>query len=68
MLEMTDGGEGYQVCKAGETLDSRQTTLLKMFGVVTAEFRVDMTAYWSRAKGAVTILERKEGEMDTDGK
>jgi mRNA turnover protein 4 len=63
MLEMADGEEGYQVCKAGETLDSRQTTLLKMFGIATAEFRVDMKAYWSREKGVVTTL-KKENEMD----
>lgn len=66
MLEMTDG-PGYQVCKAGEVLDSRQTTLLKMFGVATAEFRVALKAYWTRSTGEVKVLEKKEGEMDVDG-
>ncbi|KAJ9193031.1 hypothetical protein DTO166G4_8213 [Paecilomyces variotii] len=66
VLEMTDGN-GYQVCKEGEVLDSRQTTLLKMFGVATAEFRVGMKAYWSRKTGEVKVLEKKEGEMDVDG-
>jgi mRNA turnover protein 4 len=64
MLGM-DGG--YPVCKAGETLDSRQTTLLKMFGVRLAEFEVDMKVRWSREEGEVTVLESKD-EMDVDAK
>jgi mRNA turnover protein 4 len=64
MLEM-DGG--YPVCKAGETLDSRQTTLLKMFRVRLAEFKVDMKVRWSREEGEVAVLERKD-EMDLDAK
>jgi len=68
MLELTDGAEGYVVCKEGQVLDSKQTTLLKMFGVATAEFRVDMKARWDRKSGKVTILEDKtgQGEMETD--
>lgn len=34
----------YQVCKEGEVLDSRQTRLLKLFGVATAEFTVQLLA------------------------
>src|SRR5436305_9847389 len=34
----------YEVCKEGQTLDSRQTRLLKMFGVAMAEFRVRIVA------------------------
>lgn len=30
----------YEVCKEGEILDSRQTALLKQFGIQTSEFRV----------------------------
>lgn len=63
MLEM-DGG--YPVCKKGDVLDSRQTTLLKMFGVAVSEFTVDMKAYWTRESGEVTVLEKKEGEMEID--
>jgi mRNA turnover protein 4 len=66
MLELTDGQEGYPVCKEGEVLDSRQTTLLKMFGVATAEFKVDLKAQWTRSTGEVTILEKDEG-MEVDG-
>ncbi|GAQ09835.1 ribosome assembly factor mrt4 [Aspergillus lentulus] len=66
MLELTDGQEGYPVCKEGEVLDSRQTTLLKMFGVATAEFKVDLKAQWTRSTGDVKILEKDEG-MEVDG-
>jgi mRNA turnover protein 4 len=34
----------YRVCKEGEILDSRQTRLLKLFGVATAEFKVQLVA------------------------
>ncbi len=37
----------YTVCKEGDVLNSHQTALLKLFGVVTAEFRLQMTAYVS---------------------
>lgn len=62
MLEMT---EGYVVCREGETLDSRQTTLLKMFGVAISEFHVDLKALWTRSSGEVKILDK--GDMEVDG-
>lgn len=34
----------YTVCKEGNVLDSRQTRLLKLFGVATAEFTVRLVA------------------------
>jgi mRNA turnover protein 4 len=34
----------YSVCKEGDVLDSRQTRLLKLFGVATAEFTVQLLA------------------------
>lgn len=34
----------YRVCKEGQMLDSRQTRLLKLFGVATAEFKVQLVA------------------------
>jgi ribosomal protein L10 len=37
-------GEGYAVCKEGDVLDSRQTRLLKLFGVCLSEFRVKVLA------------------------
>lgn len=64
MLELTDDQEGYQVCRKGETLDSRQTTLMKMFGVTSSEFKVDLKAYWSRSNNEVKILD--QGSMEVD--
>lgn len=40
-------GEPYVVCKEGDMLDSRQTRLLKLFGVCLSEFKVQVTAYVS---------------------
>jgi mRNA turnover protein 4 len=34
----------YTVCKEGEVLDSRQTRLLKLFGVATSQFTVQLLA------------------------
>lgn len=34
----------YTVCREGDQLDSRQTRLLKLFGVATAEFTVKLVA------------------------
>jgi mRNA turnover protein 4 len=34
----------YEICKEGDVLDSRQTRLLKMFGVAVAEFSVELLA------------------------
>jgi mRNA turnover protein 4 len=54
--------EGYVVCRAGETLDSRQTTLLKIFGVRMAEFKVSLKAVWEKSIGTV----REIGQMEVD--
>ncbi|CRG84444.1 mRNA turnover protein 4 homolog [Talaromyces islandicus] len=66
MLELTDGEEGYLVCREGETLDSRQTTIMKMFGVASSEFRVLMKAQWDREDHKVTVLEKSDTEMDVE--
>ncbi|CAL3966385.1 unnamed protein product [Diplocarpon coronariae] len=47
----------YTVCKEGEVLDSRQTRLLKLFGVATADFTVKLVAYWSAATNEVTEVQ-----------
>ena len=47
----------YVVCKEGEVLGSGQTTLLKMFGVATAEFVVGVRAYWVGRTGEVVIID-----------
>ncbi|KAI9683126.1 MAG: mRNA turnover and ribosome assembly protein [Trizodia sp. TS-e1964] len=43
----------YVVCTEGDILDSRQTRLLKMFGVAAADFSVQLLAYWSAATNEV---------------
>jgi len=35
----------YTVCEEGDVLDSRQTRLLKLFGVATSNFTVQLVAY-----------------------
>ena len=52
----------YEVCKEGEMLGSQQTTLLKMFGVATAEFKVGLRACWIAADGRVEVMD--EGDVD----
>ncbi|KAK7530494.1 mRNA turnover protein-like protein 4 [Phyllosticta citricarpa] len=46
----------YTVCKEGETLNSHQTALLKLFGVAMAEFKIQLKAYYSAAKQDVTEI------------
>ena len=59
---------GYTICKEGEVLDSRQTRLLKLFGVCLSEFRVKVVAYWSAANGEVTEVEAAAEEEQEDEK
>lgn len=55
----------YTVCKEGEVLGSAQTALLKMFGVASAEFRVELRAVWAAESGSVDVLsEHTEGTGD----
>jgi mRNA turnover protein 4 len=60
----------YEVCKEGQVLGSAQTTLLKMFGVATAEFHVKLKAYWTKETGEVVVLQGSDtsggGDMDVD--
>lgn len=46
--------EPYTVCKEGEVMNSHQTALLKMFGVAMADFKIDLTAYYSKETESVT--------------
>jgi mRNA turnover protein 4 len=68
VLGTEDGqGEPYTVCREGDVLDSRQTRLLKLFGVCLSEFRVKLRAYWTASNGEVTILEAADQDaMDGD--
>ncbi|GJC95657.1 Ribosomal protein L10 [Colletotrichum higginsianum IMI 349063] len=48
------GGDDYVVCREGDVLDSRQTRLLKLFGICLSEFKVKVLGYWSASTGKVT--------------
>jgi len=52
----------YTLCREDQLLNSNQTALLKLFGIVMAEFRVKIEGYWSRESQDVT----KVGAMDED--
>lgn len=47
----------YTVCKEGQTLNSHQTALLKLFGVAMAEFTLQIKAYWSASTSEVIEVE-----------
>ena len=55
----------YTVCREGDVLDSKQTRLLKQFGIACAEFRINLIGYWSKVNGDVQVL-RKAEEMEVD--
>ncbi|KAF4828097.1 Ribosome assembly factor mrt4 [Colletotrichum tropicale] len=59
-------GEGYTVCKEGDTLDSRQTRLLKLFSICLSEFKVQVMAHWSAASGEATEVNPNAMEADSD--
>ncbi|KAF3079577.1 mRNA turnover and ribosome assembly protein [Orbilia oligospora] len=56
--------EEYTVCEEGDVLNSQQTRLLKLFGVVTSEFKVKLSAYWSSADSEVKEIDVMEEEED----
>ena len=58
----------FKVCREGDILGSGQTTLLKMFGVAMAEFRVAVMAYWERETGRVVSFGEDGSErVDVEG-
>ncbi|EPS44561.1 hypothetical protein H072_1445 [Dactylellina haptotyla CBS 200.50] len=52
--------EPYTVCEEGDVLNSQQTRLLKLFGVVTAEFKITPIAYWNSTDSQVKQLDAME--------
>ena len=52
--------EGYEVCKEGDVLDSRQTSILKIFGVRMAEFKMDLQAVFDKTNGTVKSMDTME--------
>ena len=65
VLESTEGGV-FTICREGEVLGSGQSTLLKMFGVAMAEFRVGIEAYYVRETGEVKVV-REGGDAKVVG-
>ena len=57
----------HLVCREGDILGSGATTLLKMFGVAIAEFKVELRAYWSASSGDVIDLGDRQREGVEDG-
>lgn len=55
----------HSVCKRGDILDSKQTRLMKQFGIACADFRINLIGYWSKKNGDVQIL-KQVNEMDVD--
>ncbi|EXJ78839.1 hypothetical protein A1O1_09241 [Capronia coronata CBS 617.96] len=64
--EQPDGSmaeeEGYLVCRRGDALDSRQTSILKILGVRMSEFRIGLKAVFDKKEATV----REVGGMDVD--
>ena len=60
--ESMDDDEGYLVCKEGDTLDSRQTSILKILGVRMSEFKIRLRAVFDKANSTV----RQIGAMEVD--
>ena len=56
-----DGEEGYLICKEGDVLDSRQTSLLKILGARMSEFKMGLRAVYDKKTGEVQELGRLEG-------
>ncbi|KIW90906.1 uncharacterized protein Z519_08689 [Cladophialophora bantiana CBS 173.52] len=64
-----DEEEGYLVCREGDTLDSRQTAILKILGVRMSEFRIGLRAVFEKRLKAVFEKEtmvQVPGVMDID--
>ncbi|KIV93285.1 hypothetical protein B0A52_09026 [Exophiala mesophila] len=61
--EAMDDDEGYLVCREGDKLDSRQTSILKILGVRMSEFKIELKAVYDKSTESV----REIGTMDVDG-
>lgn len=57
-----DDEDGYLVCKEGDTLDSRQTSILKILGVRMSEFKIELRAVFNKQEASV----REIGSMEVD--
>lgn len=50
----------WRLCREGETLNSHQTALLKLFGIAMVEFKIKVKAYWDKNDEDVTVVEDDE--------
>ena len=57
-----DDDEGYLVCREGDTLDSRQTSILKILGVRMSEFKIGLKAVFDKETSTV----REVSVMEVD--
>ncbi|KTW32592.1 uncharacterized protein T551_00077 [Pneumocystis jirovecii RU7] len=53
----------YTICKKGDVLDNRQTKLLKIFGIITSEFKIRLKGYWSSFNNEVKLMEDHVSEL-----
>ncbi|KAG5439425.1 hypothetical protein PCANB_001999 [Pneumocystis canis] len=53
----------YTICKKGDILNSRQTRLLKIFGVIMSEFRIKLKGYWSSLDNQVKFIKEHTNEF-----
>lgn len=51
----------FVVCQEGDVLGSGQTSLLKMFGIASAIFKVKVVAYYEREAERVIVVEAESG-------
>lgn len=51
----------FPLCTEGQQLDSRQTRLLKLFGITAAEFKVGLLGYYSKKGASVEFLQSAPG-------
>ncbi|GAM88913.1 hypothetical protein ANO11243_069470 [Dothideomycetidae sp. 11243] len=50
----------WQLCREGETLNSHQTALLKLFGIAMVEFKIKVRAYWEKKDEEVTVVDEDD--------
>jgi mRNA turnover protein 4 len=46
----------YTVCSVGQTLNSKQTRLLKLFGVACSQFKFNLLAYYDKSNGETVAV------------
>lgn len=58
-----DTADGFEVCKEGDVLEAKQTSILKIFGVRMAEFKMDLQAVYD--KESATVKNLADMQVDT---